>query len=98
MVKKSITTYEAEIRGLHQQITDYPDSKTLRNRLSARLGKWQPMLDITVVIANNERKPWNQLELGILIAPMHTKDITVIFKSATINSLSVGQSINGAAY
>lgn len=72
-MKKSITTYEAEIRELHRQIIDYPDSKTLRNRLSAKLGKWQALLDIVIRVAQNERKPWTDEELGMLTIPMMKK-------------------------
>lgn len=76
MTKKSITKYEAEIKELHTELIDYPDSKTLQNRLSARLGKWQAKLDITVLAANNEQKPWNTEEIGLQIKPMHRKEIT----------------------
>ena len=73
MTKKTITDYEAEIRELHAELIDYPDSKTLQNRLSARLGKWQAKLDIVVRVAQNERKPWADIELGMLTIPMLKK-------------------------
>ena len=76
IMKKTITDYEAEIKELHAELIDYPDSKTLRNRLNARLGKWQAMLDITVLATNNEQKPWTTEEIGLQIKPMHTKDIS----------------------
>ncbi len=75
-MKKSITTYEVEIRELHAELIDYPDSKTLHNRLSARLGKWQAMLEITVLAANNEQKPWTTEEIGLQTKPMHLKSIS----------------------
>ena len=73
MTKKSITTYETEIRELHAELIDYPDSKTLQNRLSARLGKWQAKLDIVIRVAQNERKPWTDEELCMLTIPMLKK-------------------------
>lgn len=72
-MKKSIIEYEAEIRELHAELIDYPDSKTLRNRLSARLGKWQAKLDIVIRVAQNEHKPWTDEELGMLTIPMLKK-------------------------
>jgi ERCC4-type nuclease len=75
-MKKLITTYEAEIRELHAELIDYPDSKTLRNRLNARLGKWQALLDITVIVAKNEGKPWSPKELDMKTIAMHRKEIT----------------------
>ena len=73
---KSIDDYAAEIRTLHIAIQEYPESETLRNRLGARLGKWQALLDITVLAASNERKPWQDSEIGLPIEQMYTKDVS----------------------
>lgn len=73
---KSIDDYAAEIRTLHIAIQEYPESETLRNRLGARLGKWQALLDITVLAASNERKPWQDSEIGLPIKQMYTKDVS----------------------
>jgi len=75
-MKKTIDDYAAEIRKLHDAIQEYPESQTLRNRLSARVGKWQAMLDITVLAASNEHKQWQDNEIGLPIKPMHRKEIT----------------------
>lgn len=72
---KSIDDYAADIRTLHTTIQDYPESHTLRNRLSARLGKWQAMLDITVLAASNEQRGWTTEELGLPVKAMYTKAV-----------------------
>lgn len=73
---KSIDDYAADIRTLHTTIQDYPESQTLSNKLSARLGKWQAMLDITVIVAKNEGKPWSPKELDMKTIAMHRKEVT----------------------
>lgn len=75
-MKYDIKHYEDEIKKYHQELQLYPDSITLKNRLNARLGKWQALLDIVVLAAQNERKPWQESEIELPIKPMPTKDVS----------------------
>jgi hypothetical protein len=70
-MKKSLDDYAAEIRKLHDAIQEYPESQTLRNRRSARLRKWASMLDILVLVASNEQKPYTSDEIGLPIKQSH---------------------------
>ncbi len=92
-MKKSIESYEDDIRTLHDTIQDYPESETLQNRLGARLDKWQKLLDITVLAANNEQKPWCESEINIQIKPMPTKDIST-FQQVGDYQFFIGGSLN----
>lgn len=76
MTRKTRVDYESEITNLHKQIKDYSDSETLQKQLNHRIGKWQKLLPITVLVANNERKPWTSSELGLECAGMPLKSKT----------------------
>lgn len=75
-MKYDIKHYEDEIQKYHQELQDYPDSTTLQNKLNYRLSKWVSMLDIIVMAANNEQKPYSSEELGMNVKPMYTKAIS----------------------
>lgn len=75
-MKYDIKHYEDEIKKYNQEIKDYPDSTTLQNKLNYRLSKWVSMLDIIVMAANNEQKPYSSEELGMKVKPMYTKAIS----------------------
>jgi hypothetical protein len=70
---KTIEDYEAEIRDIHRQLKDYPDSETLNNKLDHRLTKWASLMEVTVFVANNEQKPFTMEEIGYPTRPMLTK-------------------------
>ncbi len=75
-MKKDIKHYENEIKKYHTELSNYPDSTTLQNKLSYRLGKWVSMLDIVVMAANNEQKPYTSDELGMNVKQMYTKAVS----------------------
>lgn len=71
-----LADYGMDIRALHRELTDYPDSETLQSKLKYRLGKWADLLVITVFAASNEQNGWVADELGLTVKPMYTKDIS----------------------
>ena len=71
--KKTLADYENDIITLHNELKDYPDSKTLQNKLSRRLSKWADMLDISVQAASNEQIQWTSDEIGFPTVPMPLK-------------------------
>ena len=75
-MKYDIKHYEDEIQKYHIELQDYPDSTTLQNKLNYRLSKWVSKLDIIVMAANNEQKPYSSEELGMKVKPMYTKAIS----------------------
>ena len=73
---KTIKDYENDIISVHNEMKDYPISKTLQKRLSYRLKKWAEKLDIFILAASNEQKPYTSDEIGLPVKPMYTKDIS----------------------
>lgn len=69
----TLEKYESEIITLQNAICDYPDSTSLKSKLSSRLTAWSKRLDISVFVASNEQDPWTTEELGLPCVPMATK-------------------------
>lgn len=74
--KKTLEQYENEIRELHATLQEYPESETIKKRLSTRLRSWADRLEITVFVANNEQTPWSSEDIGFPTHPMYTKAVT----------------------
>jgi hypothetical protein len=72
-MNKTHEDYENNIISLHNELIDYPESKTLKNRLSYRLSKWAYLLNIEIHVANNEKSPWESHEIGYPIVSMVDK-------------------------
>ena len=92
-MKYDIKHYEDEIQKYHHELQDYPDSTTLQNKLNYRLSKWVSMLDIIVMAANNEQKPYSSEELGMVVKPMYTKDVSG-FKQVGDYQFFIGDDVN----
>ena len=73
---KSVIDYESEIKKYHSVLVDYPDNNSLRNKLNYRIGKWVSLLDIVIMSANNEQKPYTSKELRMTVKPMYTKAVS----------------------
>lgn len=76
MYVKSVLDYEQDIIKIHNILIEYPDNISLKNKLNYRLGKWATLLDIVVMVAKNEQKPYTSEELRLPVTKMYTKDIS----------------------
>lgn len=92
-MKYDINHYEAEIIKYHTELQDYPESITLQNKLNYRLSKWASLLNISVMAANNEQKPYTSEELGMVVKPMYTKDVSG-FKQVGDYQFFIGDDVN----
>lgn len=74
--RKTIQDYEADIETLHDAFLEYPDSKTIRDKLNLRVRKWAALVNLIFYQAQNERKPYTEDEVGHTVVPMPTMKIS----------------------
>lgn len=69
---KTRSDYEAEITELHGHDTTI----SLHKKFKRKLGKWEPLLNTVVRVAENEQNPWLESEIGLPTEPMQLKTVT----------------------
>ncbi len=74
--RKTSLDYEADIKTLYAALMEYPDSKTIRDKLNYRVRKWAALVNLVFYQAQNERKPYTEDEVGHPIVPMPTMKIS----------------------